>query len=123
MQGPAPITKTQKKRKEKAIRIPPDQMLDLLFDAFQDYDYYRASTLRARIRQPETYIREMLGQIATLITTGDYAGTWRLNGDMRRTKGSAAHGGMAPKIKEEDLPSELDVGTDDDNLEMEDVKP
>lgn len=106
-----------------------NELTQLLTEAFKEYEYWHVPNLRARVKQPDAYIREVLKEIADYIPAGDFAGTFRLNNDTRNALnlGTRALGAGAPKVepKMEEYQSEMDVATedDDDNLEMEDVKP
>lgn len=98
-----------------------NDLTELLTNLFQEYEYYHLSTLKTRTRQPEAYIRQLLGRIAEYVPAGDHAGTFRLNADTRNAMkmGAGSMGAAAPKL--EDYQSGTDFVTEDD-LEMEDVK-
>ncbi|KAK9446956.1 transcription initiation factor IIF, beta subunit-domain-containing protein [Limtongia smithiae] len=70
--------RAQKRDKEriqegKAARISRNELLDLLFKLFEDYDYWTMKGLRERTRQPEAFLKEVLGAIAILNKKGPYA--------------------------------------------------
>lgn len=98
-----------------------DQLLNLLTEAFREYEYYHIGTLKQRTKQPEAFIRDILKDIAVYVPAGDHAGTFKLNEDMRRVNSVQRQDVAAPKV--EGYTSEMDEGSDDDDkVEMEDVK-
>ncbi|KAK9453009.1 transcription initiation factor IIF, beta subunit [Dipodascopsis uninucleata] len=82
--------KAQKREKErqaaegKAARIPRNELLDLLFKLFEDYDYWGMKGLRERTRQPEAYLKEVLDSIAVLNKKGPYALKYSLKPEYKR---------------------------------------
>lgn len=71
--------KSQKRDKErtaaegKAARMPRNELLDLLFKLFEDYEYWSLKGLRERTKQPEAFLKEVLESIAILNKKGPYA--------------------------------------------------
>ena len=64
--------------KEKAVRMPQDQLYTALYACFKKYKYWKMGSLRAQLKQPEAYIKQTLEQIAYLIRSGDFVGTYAL---------------------------------------------
>jgi len=62
----------------KATRIPKNELLDLLFKCFQEYEYWSLKGLKEYVKQPESYLREVLEEIALLNKRGAYALKWSL---------------------------------------------
>ena len=122
--------KGQKKKqpKEKAVRMSPTELIDALQQCFTEYQYWPMKSLRKRLQQPEAFIKEHLENIAFMIKSGDYIGTYKLNDNTARLLN--IENGVG--VKQEEAPEqktdpESDGGTgdeaeDDDNDEMEDVK-
>jgi transcription initiation factor TFIIF subunit beta len=50
-----------------------NQLRDLIFDCFTEYRYWSFQAMKARTAQPDAHLREVLKEVATLETTGDYA--------------------------------------------------
>ncbi|CAN6661746.1 transcription initiation factor IIF subunit beta [Trichomonascus vanleenenianus] len=73
----------------KATRIPKNELLDLLFKLFEEYDYWSMKGLRERTRQPESYLKEVLETMATLIKKGPYAMKYTLRPEFKQMKGMA----------------------------------
>ncbi|KAK9472584.1 transcription initiation factor IIF, beta subunit [Dipodascopsis tothii] len=57
----------------KASRMPRNELLDLLFKLFEEYDYWSLKSLRERTKQPEAFLKEVLESIAILNKKGPYA--------------------------------------------------
>ncbi|ANB11065.1 transcription factor IIF subunit TFG2 [Sugiyamaella lignohabitans] len=71
----------------KATRIPKNELLDLLFKLFEEYDYWSLKGLRERTKQPETYLKEVLDTMAILIKKGPYAMKYTLKPEFKQIKG------------------------------------
>lgn len=97
-------TKNNKKQvKEKAVRIPQDQLLDALDKCFRRYKYWSLKALRQELKQPEAYIKQTLEQIAVLVRSGDFAMNYMLRPEYAVEKG----------VKEEEVKQEhVDVGSE-----------
>lgn len=72
----------------KATRISRNELLDLLFKLFEEYDYWSLKGLRERTKQPETYLKEVLDTMAILIKKGPYAMKYTLKPEFKQMKGS-----------------------------------
>lgn len=58
--------------------MPRNELMDLLFESFEEYPYWSIKGLRARVEQPEVYLREVLSSVADLHKRGPYTGNWSL---------------------------------------------
>lgn len=113
-----------KKQENKAMRMPQDQLLDALFDAFKEYQYWGLKELKARLVQPESYLKDTLDKIAVLIKGGTYNLTYALKPeateglylDFNNVKAEAA-----PEVASDGLGFDGAMDDDDDNVKMEDV--
>jgi transcription initiation factor TFIIF subunit beta len=110
-----PVTKPKKGEVFKAARIPKDQLLDLIFDCFRQYQYWSMKALRQKTRQPDSYLREVLGDVAMLIKSGSFANHYCLSEAYRDKGGNNA--------KEAAAAEAADDADDDEGEEMEDVVP
>lgn len=72
-------------------RMPRNQLLDMLFLLFQEQPRWSIKPLRERTQQPEAYLKEVLGDIATLHRSGEFNGLWELSDIFARD-------GVSPKI-------------------------
>ena len=97
----------------KAARIPKDQLLDLLFDCFRQFQFWPMRALRQKTQQPDSYLRQVLEEIAVLNKTGPFTNTYSLS-DAYKDKGGEAKDAIADVE---------DDGDDDEGEEMEDVLP
>lgn len=68
----------KKLAKEKAVRMPQEQLYTELYKCFKRYKYWKMGSLRAQLKQPEAYIKQTLETIAYLIRSGDFVGTYAL---------------------------------------------
>jgi len=97
----------------RAARIPKNQLLDILFQCFRQYEYWPLKALRKRTDQPEAYLRETLDEIAVLNKSGRFTNLWSLKAHYREADDATTPAVQGPAPDEED-------GSGDDE-EMEDV--
>ncbi|OUM61630.1 hypothetical protein PIROE2DRAFT_45046 [Piromyces sp. E2] len=81
-----PIRKGTKTVQEKRERLPRNEVLTLLFQAFDKYDYWNFSGLVDYTHQPQTFLKEILGDIGQLNKRGPYVGMWQLKSEYRNKK-------------------------------------
>jgi transcription initiation factor TFIIF subunit beta len=78
-------TAAEKKKRaqdNKATRMDRAPLMDMLLELFKAYRFYPMSTLKARTKQPEAWLKEVLSSIATLVKSGPAANTYTLNETM-----------------------------------------
>lgn len=68
----------KKNQTEKFARMPRNELLDMLFELFEEYPYWAIKGLRNKVQQPEVYLREVLMNIADYHRVGPYASLWSL---------------------------------------------
>ncbi|KAF5004406.1 hypothetical protein FDECE_9100 [Fusarium decemcellulare] len=107
----APINKPKKGEVFKAARIPENQLLDLIFECFRQYQYWPMKALRQKLQQPDQYLRQVLDKVAVLNKSGRFANNYCL-ADAYRDRGGADSKEAAAEPMD-----------DDDDEEMEDVLP
>ncbi|KFA64431.1 hypothetical protein S40285_01045 [Stachybotrys chlorohalonatus IBT 40285] len=110
----AQTVKPKKGEVLKAARIPKDQLLDLIFDCFRQYQYWSMKALRQRTQQPDSYLRSVLEEVAVLNKSGSFANHYCLNEAYREQAGNESKEAAAEAV---------DDGADDEGEEMEDVLP
>lgn len=77
-------------------------LLDEIFTRFSQAPYWSFRTLNDHLRQPQTYLREVLGEVAHLVPKGPYANMWALKPEFKGTQGvrsvaaAAAAGSAGP---------------------------
>ncbi|KTW31128.1 transcription factor IIF subunit TFG2 [Pneumocystis jirovecii RU7] len=76
---------------QKASRLPRNELLDILFKCFDDYDYYSMKTLKEITKQPETYLKEVLESIAVLLKKGPYIMKWTLKTEYKNRNNLSAN--------------------------------
>ncbi|TQV95831.1 hypothetical protein V2A60_001000 [Cordyceps javanica] len=106
------LVKPKKGEILKAARIPKNQLLDLIFDCFRQYQYWSMKALRQRTQQPDSYLRQVLDEVAVLNKSGPFANHYCLSEAYRDKAGSESREAAAETV---------DDGDDDEPEEMEDV--
>ncbi|KAK7430879.1 hypothetical protein QQZ08_002669 [Neonectria magnoliae] len=110
----APIVKPKKGEVFKAARIPKNQLLDQIFECFRQFQYWSMKALRQKLHQPDTYLRQVLEDVAVLNKSGRFANHYCLSEAYRDKAGSDSKEAAAEAV---------DDGDDDEGEEMEDVLP
>jgi transcription initiation factor TFIIF subunit beta len=109
----------------KTARWPENVLIDALGDCFAEFTYWSMKALRAKIPQPEVYMREVLDRFAVLHRSGRFANQWSVKPEFipmieKRGKGLPAAETTAPGVLDaEAVQSEADE--DDEDIKMEDV--
>ncbi|RDA86621.1 hypothetical protein CP532_1044 [Ophiocordyceps camponoti-leonardi (nom. inval.)] len=99
----------------KAARIPKNQLLDLIFDCFRNYQYWSMKALRQKLQQPDSYLRQVLEEVAVLHKSGRFANHYGLSDAYKDKAGDDA--------KEEAADDGGEGDDDDEDEELEDVLP
>jgi transcription initiation factor TFIIF subunit beta len=92
--------------------MPKDQLLDLIFDSFRQYQYWSMKALRQKTQQPDSYLRQVLEEIAILIKSGPFANHYCLSEAYRDKGGNESKEAAAEPVDDAD---------DEEIEEMEDV--
>lgn len=101
----------------RAARIPRNELLDLLFSHFDTADYWTIKALTEHVRQPQVYLKEVLGGIAQIVPRGPYMGMWSLKDEF---KGRRAGKVEEEVVKEEEGKGKGKVEEDDEDEEDDD---
>lgn len=96
------------KSEGRAIRMPKQDLLNMLFKLFEEYEYWLMKGLKERTKQPELYLKELLESIANLIKKGPYTLKYNLKPEYRR-------------LRDAEKKAEDGDKQDDDDDDMEDV--
>lgn len=99
--------------------MPENELLDKIFECFREYNYWSMKALRARLQQPEAYLRETLEKIAFLAKTGRFATQWSLKPENRPDNYEVAAGDAIAPGEDTDLGD--DDEDDDEDVKFEDV--
>ncbi|KAB0402203.1 hypothetical protein E2I00_020026 [Balaenoptera physalus] len=75
----------EKKKKEngKRVKADKDQVLTLLFAAFEKHQYYNIKDLVGITMQPVVYLKEILNEIGVRNVKGPHKNTWELKAEYR----------------------------------------
>ena len=65
--------------------MPRNQLLDILFALYREKPRWSARDLRARTEQPESYLKEVLSEIADLHRSGEFNGLYELKPNFKDT--------------------------------------
>lgn len=111
--------------------MPQNELLDRIFECFRQYQYWPFKTLKAKLQQPEAYLKQTLEMVAHLVKSGDFAMTWELKPEAQQSNYAAMSYGDAkaelPPGAEnyddvsEDDPTASGMATDFDDVKFEDV--
>jgi transcription initiation factor TFIIF subunit beta len=71
-----PMTKG-KPQQNKAARMARSDLIDVLHTLFDEYQYWPMKAIKQRTKQPEQYLKEVLGDIALLVKSGPFASNWK----------------------------------------------
>ncbi|RIA96850.1 transcription initiation factor IIF, beta subunit-domain-containing protein [Glomus cerebriforme] len=80
---------------QKTTRMPKNELIDLLFGAFEKYTYWTLRGLKDYAKQPESYLKDVLNEIAILDKRGPYNNCYHLKPEYSQ-QSSAASESIAP---------------------------
>jgi transcription initiation factor TFIIF subunit beta len=109
-------TNKAKAQQNKASRVSKEELRDMLHSAFDEYQYWPMKALKARTRQPESFLKEGLQELAQLVKSGSFASTWQ-----RLPMYSEARNLSQQQQGAAAAPEGADAGDSDGEDEMEDV--
>ncbi|GAB5589447.1 hypothetical protein Unana1_04347 [Umbelopsis nana] len=110
--------------KEKATRMPRNELMDMLFAAFERYPYWSLKGIVEHTRQPMQYLKEILGEICILNKRGPYTSMYQLKaeykvrGSEHRPKDEGSSEGAAGDGLDGDFSSDDEDDEDEDEMEM-----
>jgi len=107
-----PTTKT-KAQQNKASRVSKEELRDMLHAAFDEYQYWPMKALKTRTRQPESFLKEGLMELAQLVKSGPFASTWQRQPMYSEARNLSQQQSGAADVS--------DAGDSDGEDEMEDV--
>ncbi|KAI9478359.1 MAG: transcription initiation factor IIF, beta subunit-domain-containing protein [Benjaminiella poitrasii] len=110
-------TKKPKVDKEKATRLPRNELMDLLFAAFDKFPYWSFKGIVEHTKQPNQYLKEVLNEICILNKRGPYAGNYQLKPEYKQRLSLAEKQSATTNIEDE----ESDEDDEDEEI-MEEVK-
>lgn len=105
-----------KKTREINARMSLDLLLDEIVKCFKQYEYWSLKAFKAHLKQPESYLKETLENIATLHKRGPMTGKWQLKAETRNAmKGFS---GLSP-VSEQPETGTTSVDTDNEKIKSE----
>lgn len=81
--------KKKKSDEGKKARLERDQVMDMLFKAFEKHQYYSFKDLVQITQQPSPYLKEILKDIGTYNTKAPHKFMWELKPEYRHYQGPA----------------------------------
>ncbi|KAJ2960513.1 hypothetical protein NQZ79_g4121 [Umbelopsis isabellina] len=108
--------------KEKATRMPRNELMDMLFAAFERYPYWSLKGIVEHTRQPMQYLKEILSEICILNKRGPYTSMYQLKAEYKvrgadnRPKTEGTSEGAGGDGSEGDFSS--DDEEDEEDMEM-----
>jgi len=106
-----------KPQDNKNARIAQDQLLDKIFECFKEYPHWGLRTLKDRLRQPESYLKETLSKVAELVKSGPFALNYRLKPEFQQHNVDIAKGELAPDVGDPESSSDPDTAGDDEPMD------
>jgi transcription initiation factor TFIIF subunit beta len=97
--------------------MPRNELMDLLFAAFDKFPYWSFKGIVEHTNQPNQYLKEVLGDICILNKRGPYAGNYQLKPEFKQRLSAAERQNAVDKLPEDGSSSE-----NEDEEEMEVVK-
>ncbi|KAI9025244.1 transcription initiation factor IIF, beta subunit-domain-containing protein [Phycomyces nitens] len=101
--------------KEKATRMPRNELMDLLFAAFDRYPYWSFKGIVEHTKQPAQYLKEILSEICILNKRGPYAGNYQLKPEYKQR--SAAERPNGDKEDTKDISSSEEDDDEEEAME------
>ncbi|KAI9044742.1 transcription factor IIF subunit TFG2 [Aspergillus affinis] len=109
-----------KPQENKTTRMPQNELLDLIYQCFREFRYWPFKALKARLQQPEAYLKQTLELTAHLVKSGDFAMTWELKPEAKESSYASAWG---YEPKEELAPANYnDEASDEDDMDNDDTQ-
>ena len=123
-----PVTSQRAKGGDnRTARIPQNVLLDRIMACFKQYKYWPLKSLKAKLQQPEAYLRQNLELVAHLVRQGPFAMNWQLKPESEHANAldTLAPEGSSDSGDEEsdDDHDDDDDDDDDDGVKMEGVMP
>lgn len=116
------------KTEGRASRMDKKVLMKLLFQLFDQYDYWTMKGLKEKTNQPEAYLKECLENIAVMERRGPYALKYRLKDEYKKSRDverKAKEGLTLEEMEDEEKKKAEEESEEEeeeeDDIEMEDV--
>ncbi|KAL8952949.1 MAG: hypothetical protein Q9222_001168 [Ikaeria aurantiellina] len=106
----------------KAARIAANDLKDMIFNCFRKYNYWPIRAMKNELDQPETYLRQVLEEVAQLVRNGPFANCWQLRPEYKESSYENVKEEAAPVADSMDI-KDTESADDEDDIKMEDVLP
>lgn len=104
---------------ERHARLERHELIDRIFTLFREKPYWGIPALKATLKQPDQWLREVLKDVAVQIREGQYVNMWELKKGWKDDGGAAVkqdnEGGEGEEEGEGDR--KPDIGDEDDDDE------
>ncbi|KAJ2702541.1 hypothetical protein FB645_004237 [Coemansia sp. IMI 203386] len=116
-------THKKQKAEPKLARMDRKDLMDMLFAAFARFPYWPLKDLVKHTRQPSTYLKEVLLEVAFLNKRGPYATMYSLKPEFRKDNigASGANAGQASADGNQEAAGEDNDNNQEDEDDFEDV--
>lgn len=103
-------TNKNKSQQNKYNRMPQNELIDMLHSMFDDFKYWTMKAIKAKVKQPEAYLKETLPRIAEMVRSGTFASTWKRQEtfNMNRSLGREEVGDSTVKMEDDDEDDEME---------------
>ncbi|ORX54466.1 transcription initiation factor IIF, beta subunit [Hesseltinella vesiculosa] len=112
----------RKTDKEKATRLPRNELMDVLFAAFDRYPYWSFKGILEHTHQPAQYLKEVLSEICVLNKRGPYAGNYQLKSEFKHRESQAEQEGVEKAKQSGSNDDANEEDSDDDNIDDDDME-
>lgn len=102
--------------------MPQNELIDALISLFSEFRFWGLREIKARIPQPDVYLRETIAQVAVMHRSGDFVGKWELRPEFKTSAaGDHVKDEVAPKAEGEGTDAESPGDGDEDDVMFENV--
>ncbi|EHY55964.1 hypothetical protein HRR83_006654 [Exophiala dermatitidis] len=109
-------------KETRAARVEKHVLIDKLMDLFRQHRIWGLRDLKARVNQPEAYLRETLSEIAFMWKAGDFNGKWELKDEFKSDAMLLnPPSAVAPKVEDSDM-DKSGLDEEDEDEVFEDVE-
>lgn len=99
--------------------MPKNELMDILFAAFERYPYWSFKGLIEQTKQPSQYLKEVLTEICILNKRGPYTGNYQLKPEFKSRLSTAEQRQQEEQNEEEDIEG---GSSDDDEFNEENME-
>ncbi|KAJ1554133.1 hypothetical protein HK405_005918 [Cladochytrium tenue] len=110
---------------DKRERLPRNDLVGLILDAFTEYPYWTFKGLQERTNQPHAWLKEVIGDVLVLVKSGAYHGHYTLKPELAKAgsmlgNGSGSGPSSSGKLDDQGRPKDEDDEDEDDDEDDDD---